>query len=92
MSDSFSLVEPFDIDGMLGNLAPEKCFVLGFEYGDIRHRIDHREMGPFRCHAENVDRLKKLISRRHGLFVNAVASADGWATLHVDSFTGRGEA
>lgn len=73
MSNSFELIEPFDIDdGELDGLSQQECFALGFEFSYIRDLIiKYEETGEsFRTpiHSKNQNRVKAMCVRHPIIF------------------------
>jgi len=77
--------ETFGIDdGELDGLKLNEAFVLGFEYCRVQEIIDQKPLEKIEItvHEHNVDRLRKMIARRHRE-VTVARMDHGWAGLTI---------
>ena len=62
----YSLKESFHIDdGQLDGLSIQECFVLGYEYSQVCHKMDiFAPVRDMTVHRANIDRLNKAAEAR----------------------------
>lgn len=83
--EQLAMVEPFYIDdGELNGLSPEQIFVLGFEFGSIREKIERGQPFSQMFHSDNYDRIKAMCENRDDLNWT-LHLHDDWPVLEVDN-------
>lgn len=79
--DEFSLIEPFDIEGLA--IGSQECFCLGVEFIQWRQRILDGKRFTDLCLANNAERLVRM-AERHGRFAESrPTETPGWASVTV---------
>lgn len=62
----FGLIESFNIDdGQLDDCSKQSCFVLGYEFCQVCHKLDSFSSGNGQLiHVANLDRLRSAAAKR----------------------------
>ena len=86
----FSLMEPFDIDGVeLDGIDAKNAFVLGVEWQMVSDSLKNGEAFSRPIHAHNAERIKRQCIRQKRLFRVAETAVPGWMTLDVAGDDGK---